>query len=145
MKKLVLLFAIAFAFQTAVFADNDKPITISQLPQPAQQFINKHFNGKSVAIAKIESGIIERSYDVIFTNGDKLEFDRKGNWTDIDCKYSEVPAAAVPAQITDYVKKNHAGVKIIKIEREKNRHDVDLSNGWELTFDKKFNVIDIDR
>lgn len=145
MKKLALLFAIAFAFQTAVFADNDKPITISQLPQPAQQFINKHFNGKSVAIAKIESGIIERSYDVIFTNGDKLEFDRKGNWTDIDCKYSEVPAAAVPAQITDYVKKNHAGVKIIKIEREKNRHDVDLSNGWELTFDKKFNVIDIDR
>lgn len=145
MKKLVLLFAIAFAFQTAVFADNDKPITIGQLPQPAQQFINKHFNGKSVAIAKIESGIIERSYDVIFTNGDKLEFDRKGNWTDIDCKYSEVPAAVVPAQITDYVKKNHAGVKIIKIEREKNRHDVDLSNGWELTFDKKFNVIDIDR
>lgn len=145
MKKLALLFAIAFAFQTAVFADNDKPITISQLPQPAQQFINKHFNGKSVAIAKIESGIIERSYDVIFTNGDKLEFDRKGNWTDIDCKYSEVPAAVVPAQITDYVKKNHAGVKIIKIEREKNRHDVDLSNGWELTFDKKFNVIDIDR
>ena len=145
MKKLTLLFAIAFAFQTAVFADNDKPITIDQLPQPAQQFINKHFNGKSVAIAKIESGIIERSYDVIFTNGDKLEFDRKGNWTDIDCKYSEVPAAAVPAQITDYVKKNHAGVKIIKIEREKNRHDVDLSNGWELTFDKKFNVIDIDR
>lgn len=145
MKKLALLFAIAFAFQTAVFADNDRPITIDQLPQPAQQFINKHFNGKSVAIAKIESGIIERSYDVIFTNGDKLEFDRKGNWTDIDCKYSEVPAAAVPAQITDYVKKNHAGVKIIKIEREKNRHDVDLSNGWELTFDKKFNVIDIDR
>ncbi len=145
MKKLALLFAIAFAFQTAVFADNDKPITIDQLPQPAQQFINKHFNGKSVAIAKIESGIIERSYDVIFTNGDKLEFDRKGNWTDIDCKYNEVPAAAVPAQITDYVKKNHAGVKIIKIEREKNRHDVDLSNGWELTFDKKFNVIDIDR
>lgn len=145
MKKLALLFAIAFAFQTAVFADNDKPITIDQLPQPAQQFINKHFNGKSAAIAKIESGIIERSYDVIFTNGDKLEFDRKGHWTDIDCKYSEVPAAAVPAQITDYVKKNHAGVKIIKIEREKNRHDVDLSNGWELTFDKKFNVIDIDR
>lgn len=145
MKKLALLFAIAFAFQTAVFADNDKPITIDQLPQSAQLFINKHFNGKSVAIAKIESGIIERSYDVIFTNGDKLEFDRKGNWTDIDCKYSEVPAAAVPAQITDYVKKNHAGVKIIKIEREKNRHDVDLSNGWELTFDKKFNVIDIDR
>lgn len=145
MKKLSLLFAIAFAFQTAVFADNDKPITIGQLPQPAQQFINKHFNGKSVAIAKIESGIIERSYDVIFTNGDKLEFDRKGNWTDIDCKYSEVPAAAIPAQIVNYVKKNHGGVKILKIERERNRHDVDLSNGWELTFDKNFNIIDIDR
>lgn len=145
MKKLALLLACILAFNLAALANDDKPIKVEQLPQTSQQFIKKHFAGKGIAIAKVESGIIEKSYDVIFTNGDKLEFDRKGLWTDIDCKYSEVPASVVPKQIADYVKQNHKDVKIIKIERERNRHDVDLSNGWELTFDKNFNVVDIDR
>ena len=145
MKKLALLLACILAFNLAALANDDKPIKVEQLPQTSQQFIKKHFAGKGIAIAKVESGIIEKSYDVIFTNGDKLEFDRKGLWTDIDCKYSEVPASVVPKQIADYVRQNHKDVKIIKIERERNRHDVDLSNGWELTFDKNFNVVDIDR
>ena len=145
MKKLALLLACIFAFNFAAQANDDKPIKVEQLPQASQQFIKKHFAGKSIAIAKMESGILEKSYDVIFTNGDKLEFDRKGQWTDVDCKFSEVPASIVPKQIADYVKQNHKGVKILKIERERNRHDVDLSNGWELTFDKNFNVVDIDR
>lgn len=145
MKKLALLLVCIFAFNFAAQANDDKPIKVDQLPQTSQQFIKKHFAGKSIAIAKMESGILEKSYDVIFTNGDKLEFDRKGQWTDVDCKYSEVPASIVPKQIADYVKQNHKGVKILKLERERNRHDVDLSNGWELTFDKKFNVVDIDR
>lgn len=145
MKKLALLFVCIFAFQLTVLADDDKPITFEQLPQTAQQFIGKHFAGKTISLAKMENGILEKSYDVIFTNGDKLEFDRKGQWTDIDCKYNEVPASAVPQQIADYVAVKHKDVKILKIEREKGRYDVDLSNGWELTFDKKFNVVDIDR
>jgi hypothetical protein len=145
MKKLALLFVCIFAFQLAVFADDDKPVTFEQLPQVAQQFIGKHFAGKTISLAKIEGGILEKSYDVIFSDGNKLEFDRKGQWTDIDCKYSEVPESVVPQQIADYVAVKHKGVKILKIEREKGRYDVDLSNGWELTFDKKFNVVDIDR
>lgn len=145
MKKLVLLFVCVFAVQLTALADNDKPITLNQLPQVSQQFINKHFAGKDVAIAKLESEIFDKSYDVIFTNGDKLEFDRKGQWKDIDCKYSSVPASAIPAKIAEYVGKNHKGVKVLKIEREGNRYDVDLANGWDLTFDKNFNVVDIDR
>ena len=145
MKKAALLLACILAFNLAALANDDKPIKVEQLPQTSQQFIKKHFAGKGIAIAKMESGIIEKSYDVIFTNGDKLEFDRKGHWTDIDCKYSEVPASAVPKQIADYVKQNHKDVKILKIEKEGKRHDVDLSNGWELTFDKNFNIVDIDR
>jgi|GEM_PF-2244168 len=45
----------------------------------------------------------------------------------------------------DHVSKHHKGVKVLKIERENNRYDVDLANGWELTFDKNFNVVDVER
>ena len=37
-------------------------------------------------LVTIESGVVSRSYDVVLQNGTKLEFDKKGNLTEIDCK-----------------------------------------------------------
>lgn len=145
MKNLIVLLACLFIQQATALADNDKPTTVRQLPVAAQNFIKAHFAGVSIAIAKIENDFLDKSYDVIFANGNKVEFDKKGQWTDIDCKYTEVPAKAVPAAIKNYVDKNHKGVKILKIEIENRNYDVKLSNGWELRFNKKFNIVDIDR
>jgi hypothetical protein len=145
MKKLALLFACIFAVQFIALANNDKPIQFDQLPQASQQFVKTHFAGKDISMVLVESGIIEKTYDVIFANGDKVEFDRKGQWTDVECKRGGVPAAVLPKQISDYVENNHKGVKVVKIERDGNRYDVDLANGWDLTFNKNFKVVDIDR
>ncbi|WP_368325634.1 PepSY-like domain-containing protein, partial [Phocaeicola vulgatus] len=82
--------------------------------------------------------------DVIFTNGDKLEFDKKGVWTEVNCKYSAVPVAVVPEAIKKYVATNYPDAKMLKIERDKHDYEVKLSNGWEIKFDMQFNVIDID-
>ena len=131
-------------FQVSAFADNDKPISMSQLPATAQQIIKKHFSGKKVALAKMETGLFEKSYDVVFNNGEKVEFDRKGNWTEIDCKMSSVPAALIPAKIKQYVKSTYPGAKIIQIEVDASEYEVKLSNRLEVTFNKSFQVIDID-
>ena len=85
-----------------------------------------------------------KSYEVIFTNGDKVEFDNKGNWEEVNCKYSAVPAAIIPATIQKYVTTNYPDAKILKIERDKKDYEVKLSNRTELKFDLKFNLIDID-
>ena len=121
MKKLLLLFVCLFTLQTIARADDDKPIQVSQMPQKAQQFIKQHFAGSNIAMAKVESDFLQKSYDVIFTDGNKVEFDKKGNWTEVNCKFS-----------------------VVKIERDKTDYEVKLSNGWELKFDSKFNLIDID-
>ncbi|WP_455585688.1 PepSY-like domain-containing protein [Bacteroides sp.] len=144
MKKLLLLFVCLFTFQAIVKADDDKPVQISQLPQAAQQFIKTHFGNSKVAIAKMESDWFDKSYDVIFTNGNKLEFDKQGNWKEVDCKYSAVPATVIPAQILKYVSENYPDAKVLKIERDKKDYEVKLSNKWELKFDLQFNLIDID-
>ena len=81
---------------------------------------------------------------MIFTNGDKLEFDKKGVWTEVNCKYSAVPVAVVPDAIKKYVTTNYPDAKMLKIERDKYDYEVKLSNGWEIKFDMQFNVIDID-
>lgn len=143
-KRSIIALVCLVAFQVQSTAGNDKPISINQMPAAAQQIIKKHFTGKKVALAKMESGLIDKSYDIIFTNGEKVEFDRKGNWTEIDCKQSSVPANLVPSQITGYVKTNYNGNKILKIEKDGSEYEVKLSNGIEVKFNKNFNVIDID-
>lgn len=144
MKKLVFLLVCLFTLQTVARADDDKPIQVTQMPQPAQQFIKQHFADSKVASAKMESDFFYKSYEVIFTNGDKVEFDNKGNWEEVNCKYSSVPTAIIPAAIQKYVATNYPDAKILKIERDKKDYEVKLSNRTELKFDLKFNLIDID-
>jgi hypothetical protein len=89
---------------------------------------------------------MSKSYDVIFTNGDKVEFDKKGNWTNVDCKHSQVPQAIIPVAIQQYVSKNYPDAKVLKIELTDHKgYEVDLSNGFDIEFDKKMRVIEIDR
>ena len=77
-------------------------------------------------------------------DGLRVEFDGKGNWTELKCKYSQVPVRLIPSGISKYVKSNYPSAKVIEIERDRNEYDVKLSTGLEITFNKKFQVIDID-
>lgn len=144
MKKLIILFVGLVMIQGAARADNDKPIDFSKLPKASQQFVQKYFSGISIALIKMESDFFEKSYEIVFTNGDKVEFDRKGEWTDINCKYTEMPPEVIPAQIREYVAKHYEGVRIQKLERERREYEVELSNGIDLTFNTRFALIDID-
>lgn len=140
---MVALLGILFVGTTA-FADNEKPVSVNNLPALARQVITRNFAGKKVAFAKVESGVINKNYDVIFTNGDKVEFDKKGAWTEIDCEHTSVPAALVPSAIRNYVNSNYSGNIILKIERNSREYEVKLSNGLEIKFNSKFQVTDID-
>lgn len=141
--RILLLFCALFVQATA-FAGIDKPVTFEQLPMAAQQTIKKHFADRQIALAKMEMEFLGKSYDVIFTNGDKIEFDGRGKWTDIDCKRSQVPDALVPTTIGTFVKKNYPQATILKIEWNRRTYEVELSNRLELEFDKSFRLIDID-
>ena len=118
--------------------------TVEESVLCGEQFIKQHFADSKVALAKMESDFFYKSYEVIFTNGDKVEFDNKGNWEEVNCKYSSVPTAIIPAAIQKYVATNYPDAKILKIERDKKDYEVKLSNRTELKFDLKFNLIDID-
>ena len=128
----------------AANAGNDKPISVNALPAKAQTLLNNHFNSQKVMLATIESGVVSRSYDVVLQNGTKLEFDKKGNLTEIDCKQGIVPVQLIPQTIKNYLKDNYAGQSVKKIEMNKNEYEVELTNGLDLTFNKHFQLIDID-
>ena len=145
MKKFLFLVAalLALGISTAC-ADSDRPIDVAQLPQKAQQFIQKHFAGEKVALAKVERDFLEVRYEVIFTDGAKAEFYKDGEWKEVDCRYSSLPAGIVSMPIETKVQELYQGAAVIKIERDKQEVEVKLNNGMELTFDRSHNLIGID-
>lgn len=68
MKKLLLLLVCLFTFQAVVKANDDKPIKVAQLPQSAQQFIKSHFGNSKVAIAKMETDWLDKSYGIRYAS-----------------------------------------------------------------------------
>ena len=142
-KTIMIVICCVMAYFIPANADN-KPIKVTELPAKAQMVLSQHFNNQKVAFASIESGIIDKNYDVVMQNGTKLEFDKKGNVTEIDCKQGAVPEKLIPQAIYTYLQENHSGQTVRKIEFNKNEYEVELSNGLDITFNKHFQVIDID-
>lgn len=143
MKRMMLIIACVFTF-VAANADNYQPITRSQLPQNAQTFLSSYFPSAKISLTRKEIDLTELSYDVIFADGSKVEFDRKGNWTEVDCLNHPLPTGIVPQDIEQIIKTQYPDAKAIKIERDRREIEVKLSNRVELTFNKKLQLIDID-
>ena len=144
MRILMIAICCMMSFNIVANAGNDKPINVNELPAKAQTLLSKHFKGQNVMLATIESGVVSKSYDVVLRNGTKLEFDKKGNLTEIDCKQGIVPSQLIPQPIKNYLKENYRGETVRKIELNKKEYEVELTNGIDLTFNKHFQLIDID-
>lgn len=130
MKIKFLILALVFATTISACGKEDKPIQKSQLPKNSQEFVDQHFADLQIAhIIKDYD-----SYDVKFTNGYDVEFNKKGEWKEVDCELDAVPAAIIPTNIADYVKTNFATSFIVRISKEYNHYDVELSTDLDLEF-----------
>ncbi len=105
------------------------------VPDPVNAFIKQYF--PDAAIARVETdtehGGVE--YDVYLNDGTEIDFDTSNRWDKVDCRTKPVPAALVPQAIANYVKSNYASMSIIKIDKDFNGYDIELSNGLDLEFD----------
>ena len=145
MKKIMLTAALLFAGITASLADNDRPITLEQLPAAAQTFLKTHFADLTLAYAVEDPKFVGSEYEVTYTDRTEVEFRPNGEWSSVERRYAAVPASIVPAQISDYVAKSSFSNQYIKkVERDAYTWEIELSNGIEIKFDREFHVIDID-
>lgn len=146
-KYLFIALAALFFGVSSASADGlelDRIISKEQLPASAIEFINKNFANSKISLVKEDRELFSKNYEVIFSDGARLEFTRSGEWKEVDCRNYEVPANIVPAAIAKYVSENYSGVRILQIDSDRFDYEVRLSNSLELTFDKSFNIIDID-
>lgn len=144
MKKLLSLLVLALvAVQIAVAGDviTQDP---NQLPPAARTFLKQYFGESQISHIKIETEFLNKKYEVLMTDLVEVEFDSKGNWTDVKCKRSRVPDELIPAYAKEYVQKNFPQATVVKLERDRGELEVDLNNGLSLTFNKRGQLIDID-
>ena len=139
--KFFLLMAVVMAMSLNVMADDDdRVITYQQLPQAAQTFLKQHFAKKVPLVVTADWD----DYTIVYESGEKVEFDKKGNWKEITCRTSKVPTDVVPQQIKSYLQKNYPGKSVVKLDRHRSVYEVKLSNGMEIEFNRNFQVIDVD-
>ena len=124
--------------------DKEEIISTERLPEPAQEFIQKYFSNNNILQVKYEKDGREKRYNVLFNSGDRIEFYKNGEWTNIECIASEVPTGLIPQAINNFVQNHHPDKKITKIEKEKRYIEIQLSNDIEIRFNKSYIFIGYD-
>ena len=140
-KALVFALFIGIAL-TNTSCNNDKKT------KAINDFVRVYFPDTEV-IANIKDGL---DCDVTLSDYTQIGFDGnlfgKLEWDEVDCRHASlsttVPTALVPAEITNYVNRIHGSQSITKISKDNRGWEIELSNGIEIEFDKRFNVIDFD-
>ena len=140
MKKLLFIMLAVITLGFNAKADHDQVINFNQLPQQAQTLLKQHFANKVPLIVTMDWD----DYTIVYDSGEKVEFDKQGNWKEIDCRTSSVPTALIPEQIKSHIRATFPGTTIIDLDRNRRGYEVKLNNGLEVEYSPSFQVIDID-
>jgi hypothetical protein len=146
MKRLLMTLLVALTTVTFASAQMGDVITqdVNRLPVMARTFINQYFADAKVSYIKIDKEILSTHYEVLLTNRAEIEFDGKGNWTEVDCKVVPVPSTLVPDYIHAYVKANFPQEFITKVERNRWGTEVELRNDISFRFNRSGQMVEAD-
>ena len=138
--KAILLLAAMLVMSFSAKADHDQVITFDQMPEVAQALHKQYFASKVPLVMTVDWD----DYTIRYESGEKVEFDKQGNWKEIDCRASQVPVELIPEEIKANIAATFPGAIILKIDRNRRGYEVKLNNGLEVEYSPTFQVIDID-
>lgn len=147
MKTKLNLIASLIAGLIFGFSANAQKTVIKKeaLPANAQAFLKTHFGSKKPSYILQDKEILSTEYKVQYNSNIEIEFDKKGNWKEVDGKSSKIPSSIIPKKIASYVKANFPKEKITKIELGSSGYETKLTNGLELKFNLKGDFTKIDK
>ncbi len=141
--RLFLVALMCMVLQSATCLADDRIIPVEQLPAAAKVFVQKHFKA-AISYASKDYEFGGARFEARLADGTEVDFDHKGNWDKVDCYMQAVPAALVPAAIAQYIKANHPGAVITKIDKERYGYEIELSNELDLKFNRNGQIIGFD-
>ncbi|WP_121666542.1 PepSY-like domain-containing protein [Mesonia aquimarina] len=130
MKKLILsgiLGLLTIGFTTAQ--------EIKDFPSAAQDVVKTHYSKERIKKVDVDKRDQDEMYQVKFENGTKIDFNSKGDITQIKGN-EEIPAELIPKKLRDYVNSHHKNKKITEWDFDGEEHEIELNDGTELEFTK---------
>ena len=99
MKKtfLTTFLSIVFAMvAVACHGSDEKEIGYTELPVQAQQFVKQYFPSATYSRIEKEKDHGQWEYEATLSDGTKIDFNDKGEWESVDCKFSALPSGIIP-------------------------------------------------
>lgn len=143
MKKTILTLVLAIFLSVSAFAQNGMT-KLGQLPATAQEFVKTYFQDYKVQYVFSDREFADIDYKVRFEDGTEIEFNAKGDWTNVSSKQKCIPTGFILTEITNYVEAYHNDMCITDIEREFNRIKIELNDTLEIEFNSKGKLISYD-
>ncbi|MDT0293773.1 PepSY-like domain-containing protein [Mesonia ostreae] len=137
MKKILFIAAVAFLGITSSFAQEG----MDKLPANVQELIKTNYANLQIKKIKVDEGDMDERYKVKFENGTQLDFNSMGEINEIDGE-ERIPDALIPQKIKNYLATKYKGEYATEWEYENNVHEVELSNGTELEFTDKGEILE---
>lgn len=134
MKLKLTLLALLVGISSALA---DMVVPANQLPAAAKNFINTHFKGVSVMYVERDMS----SFDVVLSDGTKIDFNINGEWTEVDGKYKPIPTGFIQNAVLSKVKATQQGAQIIDVDREFNGYKFKFTNGMKVYTDNNGNIL----
>lgn len=117
---------------------HERPVQFNQLPSKAQNLITKYFADLTILYATYDREVGDNKYEVVFSDGTQIEFNRRGEWRKIDRdRGASVPSSLIPKAIIAYVEAHFPAMAVEEIDFDSREYEVKLSGDVELTFDRK--------
>lgn len=139
-KLTIVVLGLFFAFTTTA---QDKILTNAEIPGPIKTYVSEHFPDEKISYAELEWDGLTQKYEINLSLGTSLEFDKQHKIIAAESN-KELPSSVIPTKLSEYVKSNYPESYIKEWKFEKNKHEVELNNGLDLTFNNKFEFLRID-
>lgn len=125
--------------------DPEQVISFNKLPVAAQNFVAKNYpNAKVVSVVK-DSEHSGSEYELLLSDGTKIEFSNNGDWTDINAPMGQsIPDKIAPTAIVSYIESNYPSIGINEIAKKSWGYEIELINGLDLRFSATGTFIGID-
>ena len=115
---LATVLSIVFAMvAVACHSSDEKEIGYAELPVQAQQFVKQYFPSATYSHVEKEKDHGKWEYEVLLSDGTKIDFNNKGEWKSVDCKYSTLPAGIIPDAIAADIAQRYPSQQPYKIEK----------------------------
>ena len=129
-----VLTAFLFLLLAAWGCDDEERISYGKLPSAARTFIETYFPTESCVYAERDRDDGRREYEVRLSNGAEIKFDAQGQWFEVDCKFSLLPAGIVPQTIAADIAARYPGAGAYKVERAMGGYEISIGSGVELIY-----------